>query len=118
MRVLVCGSRTFTDDVIIGAVLGGWCTPGYVIVTGDAKGADAIAHQWARDNLMLSERYVADWDTYAKGAGPIRNQQMLKSGVDVCFAFVDGRLSQSRGTTDMVKRCEAADVPTYVIEKR
>jgi hypothetical protein len=45
------------------------------------------------------EKYPADWDKYGPAAGPIRNRQMLDTGVDLVIAFrVEG--VPSTGTDD------------------
>lgn len=125
MRVLVCGSRTFTDERIIRLALFGAVAEAHAllgdldVIHGGAQGADALAHQVAVNDLLDVEEYPADWDTHGKAAGPIRNQQMLDEGKpDLVLAFVDKPLAESRGTADMVRRARAAGVPTYVVEAR
>lgn len=120
MRILVCGSRTFSDYRIIEAVLTGFWTTSttmeLILIEGEATGADTLAAEWATAAYVNVERYPANWELHGKAAGPIRNQEMLDSGVDICFAFVDKPLAVSRGTADMVNRCRNAGVKTYVIE--
>ena len=48
------------------------------------------------------ECYPADWDRHGKAAGPIRNQRMIDTGVDLVVAFHDD-LEHSKGTGHMVK---------------
>lgn len=129
MRVLVCGDRNWTDRSIIYAILNGysWATDfddgkKLVLIEGGARGADRFAAMWAslgdeNDEPGQIEHlaFPADWERYGKGAGPIRNQQMLTEGQpDVVLAFHDN-LAESRGTADMVRRAKAAGVPVYVI---
>lgn len=129
MKVLVCGSRTFSDEDVIHMVLRGlyrdWyersTTNRFVVIEGGARGADEIAAWWA--DMWLGSighwQYPADWERHGKAAGHIRNQEMLDEGQpDVVWAFVDKPLEQSRGTADMVRRAEAAGIPVYVVEKR
>ena len=61
-----------------------------------------------RDALWRSNacvcRFPADWTTYDRSAGPIRNQQMLDEGQpEAGFAFYTDK-SQSRGARDMASR--------------
>lgn len=123
MRLLVCGSRTFTDDRFLFRVLDGFLKEArdtrddIVIIAGGARGADHFAERWANFDQVPCEQYPADWDAHGKAAGPIRNQRMLDEGKpDVVIAFVDKPLAESKGTADMVRRARAAGVPTYVIE--
>ena len=66
-----------------------------------------MAHNFARNYGLHSEVYPADWDTYGKRAGVIRNAQMLDKGADLVIAFWDG---SSPGTKDMMTRTKRAGV--------
>ncbi len=121
MRVLVCGSREWTDDWIIDQVLTGidGNQPVFtetVIIEGGARGADTIAGQWRLGEYDVHHiTYRAEWHRYGGSAGPIRNQQMLdEGGPDVVIAFSDD-IKSSKGTADMVRRAKKAGVPTYVV---
>lgn len=117
MRLLICGSRTLTDDTAIRSFLKEAQGPlGITIVHGAAKGADHLAAMAATEMGFEVEAYPADWDRHGKAAGPIRNQQMLDTGIDVVWAFVDKPLTESRGTADMVGRARRAGVPTHVVQ--
>lgn len=76
------------------------------IVSGMADGADTIGIAWAHNNSVHVEGHSPDWDTHGKRAGPIRNQEMLDSGIDLAIEFPGGR-----GTADMRRRLEKAGVP-------
>lgn len=143
MRVLVCGSRDWTDRQIVFAVLDGLVTgmgddPELVLIHGACRGADLIAADWAQAWHHDIEAFSADWDKHGKAAGPIRNQQMLDEGKpDVLIAFKDGfapdptivvrtidgvekamsvKGRQSPGgTEDCIRRAKAMGIPTYVI---
>jgi YspA, cpYpsA-related SLOG family len=126
MRVLVCGSRTFSDQEVIMTVLDGILEQSDVlmghpmtVIEGGASGADEFAGDWAEYEvgLVFHERYPADWQRDGRAAGPIRNQRMLDVGKpDVVWAFVDRPLAESQGTADMVRRARKAGIPTYVVE--
>ncbi len=119
MKVLVCGSRDFTDAKIIQVVLMGVYRfhPDIHVIHGNARGADIAARNFAEAQRWATTPYFADWKAHGKGAGPIRNQRMLDEGKPkLVLAFVNKPLAESRGTADMVRRARAAGVPTYVIE--
>ncbi len=123
MRILITGSRELTDkylvyDAIAQAVLEHqisnskpWEQP-VTVIHGAAKGADSLAGRWA-DILegFEEERHPADWDKHGKKAGPIRNQEMVDLGADVCLAFFK-QGAGNRGTSDCVSRAEKAGIPT------
>lgn len=92
--------------------LRGLIGPDMVVVEGGAKGADKLANLWAKHAGLRYETFPADWKAHGKAAGPIRNQQMLEAGVDLCVHFPGGR-----GTADMVRRCNEAGVATIEAEQ-
>jgi len=106
-RYLVCGGRDFTDWQFMREKLKvllktDWM---FILVHGDCRGADRLAAGWAKACELIVEAHPADWDTYGKKAGSIRNQEMLDSGIDGVVAFTGGV-----GTADMVDRARAAGV--------
>jgi hypothetical protein len=67
---------------------------------GGAKGADTIAGLIARELGKFVTEFPADWNRYGKGAGPIRNRQMLDEfRPEVVFAFVDDASVSTSATT-------------------
>lgn len=119
MRVLVCGSRDWEDQSVMDAVLCGFARfEDIVIIEGGARGADKCAHLWAKFNADDHEVYTANWEKYGKGAGAVRNKQMLVEGKpDIVLAFKDGfDYTHSRGGTEnMVAQAKLRGVPTYVV---
>ena len=102
MRVLFCGDREWDDVQMIGEVLQKYNPKEDVIINGYARGADIIASILGKWMGFVVEDYPADWEKYKKAAGPIRNKEMLDTGLDKVNAFHDD-LSRSKGTRDMVK---------------
>ena len=109
-RILVTGSRTWADATTIAAVLRRWRTPDAVLVHGGARGADRIAARIWRARGLPTEEHPADWPRHGRAAGPIRNQQMVQAGADVCLAFIQ---DHSRGATDCATAAEYAGIPTH-----
>lgn len=114
IRILVCGGRKYANrekvfsilDYLVGCgednQLGHHCT----IIHGGAKGADALAGQWAACNWKEEKVYKADWDRYGNAAGAIRNTKMLVDGnPDYVVAFPGGR-----GTAHMVSIAKAGGI--------
>ena len=116
MKVLVCGSRTYSDWLFMEGVLESLHvqTPIDVIIEGEAVGADSMAREWARYMGITTWKFPADWTKYGKAAGPIRNKEMLDKGPDLVLAFVDKPLAESRGTANMVKIAQEAGVEVRV----
>jgi hypothetical protein len=114
MRVLICGSREWTDADLIRRELS--ALQGVeVVVEGEAPGADTLARQAAEQLGIPVLPFSADWDRHGRAAGPLRNQRMLDEGKpDLVLAFTDG-LNTSRGTANMVSRGRFAGLPVRVI---
>jgi hypothetical protein len=110
-RVLVTGSRTWTDEEAIADVLTGhWHDGNALLVTGACpRGADEIAERIWRSRGGLVERHPADWTT-GRDAGMRRNAAMVELGADVCLAFIrDG----SPSATHAAHLAEQAGIPVH-----
>ncbi len=110
MRVIICGSRTFTmlSDVEAAVAASGF--PITKILSGGARGADELAQQYARLHGILCEVVPARWDQFGKRAGPLRNEQMARFA-DACIAIWDGT---SPGTRDMINRARAHNLSLFI----
>jgi len=114
-RILITGSRTWTDRDTIWRVLGDTVAPiditrETVLVSGACpRGADALAEDWARRYGLTVERHRANWQLEGRRAGFIRNARMVNLGADICLAFIkDG----SRGASHTARLAEEAGIET------
>ncbi len=82
-----------------------------IIISGVAKGADQYGERYGLEHNIPIERYPADWDTYGKSAGYIRNSIMADIG-DVVLVFWDG---ESKGAKHMFNLAEAKKKPARYI---
>jgi hypothetical protein len=113
-RVLVTGSRTWTDNTLIAEHLrrAADLFPAAVLVHGDCHGADRIAAAiWRRWGLP-TEAHPADWATHGRRAGHLRNAHMVALGADVCLAFIR---DTSPGATACARLAERAGIRTIRI---
>lgn len=117
-RVLVCGGRDFYHWGILKFAMethiGRFRGPNsnITIIQGGAKGADFLAKAYADYVGFECEEYLADWNKYKGGAGPIRNKQMLVEGKpDLVIAFRGGS-----GTANMIRQAKAAGVPVEEVK--
>ena len=81
-----------------------------VIVSGGARGADAIGERYATENGFKIEKYPADWQTYGRCAGPIRNRQMAEI-CDYVICFWD---QKSKGTKSMINYAHKCGKPVKI----
>jgi hypothetical protein len=111
-RVLVTGSRTWTDTTTIRAALARvWGDGTRVLVSGACPtGADHLAEQcWTHWGGRV-ERHPADWARHGRAAGYRRNAAMVTAGAEVCLAFIrDG----SRGASHTARLAQAAGITTH-----
>lgn len=117
MRVIVCGSRDWTDTKVILERLK-QLPADTMVMTGGCRGADRIADELIRwsDHLwyLRTDVHFAEWEEHGKSAGPIRNQKMLDRGPDLVIAFHPD-IESSKGTKHMVSIARAAGVPVEII---
>jgi hypothetical protein len=121
MRVLVCGAAPrlrknipgWTDREAIKRELEK--LPTYtVVIEGEALGADILGKEVALELGFEVDPYPAKWSRYGRGAGPIRNRQMLDKGKpDLVLAF-HTNIQASTGTKHMVKIAREAGVEVRV----
>ena len=105
MNVIVAGSRTFDDyrllryklDQILANKL-----PDVVIVSGGARGADTLGERYAQERGLPVKQFPADWDTYGKRAGYLRNEEMA-GYADALVAFWDGSSNGTRHMIDLMQ---------------
>lgn len=77
------------------------------VVHGGATGADECGANWARDEGIALRCYPADWETYGRAAGPMRNQAMA-SYADAVVLFPGGK-----GTESMYRIAKATGIEIY-----
>jgi hypothetical protein len=113
-RILITGSREWTDTARIRAVLSyhRQAFPSAILVHGNARGADRIAASiWESWGLPTEPHPVTtqEWDA-SRGAGHARNHRMITRGANVCLAFIR---NNSPGASQCVREARKAGIPTY-----
>lgn len=114
MKVVIAGSRNFTNYALMCDVMSRLPSELEIteVVSGCARGADKLGERWAAEHNIPVKCFPADWETYGKKAGPIRNQQMADYA-DVLVAFP---LKGSIGTKDMIYKAMKAHMRVFVEE--
>lgn len=114
MIVLICGGRTFCDHILFNSTMDKIHKERNIthVLQGGARGADYLAHVWSARKGIRETVYNADWKSYGKSAGPIRNKIMMDDGKpNLVVAFPGGS-----GTAHMVMYARKKEVETIVIE--
>ena len=110
LKVLVCGGRDFSDYKLLTRTLDQLRPT--TIVHGAARGADSMAGEYAKRQVIPCQVFPAEWNKYGKRAGYVRNQQMLDEGKpDLVVAFPGGP-----GTRMMVKIAREQGFKVKVVE--
>jgi hypothetical protein len=111
-RLLITGSRTWDDyDFMDGVIYKLSQNVGpLTIVEGGAKGADYLAECVSIRYGFDLEVYPADWSK-GRAAGIIRNQQMVDTNPDYCYAFIR---NNSKGATHCVNAAKKKGIPTVI----
>lgn len=115
-KLIVAGGRNFRDYERLSTELfalaeGELNAESVEIVSGMARGADALGYHFAQAEGVLCHQFPADWDKYGKGAGYRRNQQMADFS-DGLIAFWDG---VSRGTAHMIQTMKRQGKPVWIV---
>lgn len=122
-RLMITGSRTWTDRAAIRDALKAWWettgrNPDAVLVSGACpKGADRIAEEIWESNGLTVERHPADWrpgGVLNRRAGYDRNKAMVDSAPDHVLAF---RHNKSGGTTHAYNYAVKTGIPADIIDR-
>lgn len=113
MRVLICGSRNWTDEFTIEEYIK-TLPPQSVVIHGDCRGADKMAGKLAVKHGHSVMAFPAKWGKFGRAAGPMRNRQMILDGEpDLVVAF-HNNLTESKGTKNMMKQAGKAGIESIL----
>lgn len=123
-RILVTGSRDWPHvaaEAIRDALHEVWVEYdnylGLVVVSGACpSGADKIAEDYWTSLGLPVERHPAQWRRsgyFDPSEGPLRNQEMVDAGADMCVAFIK---DDSPGATGTVRKARDAGIPVRLFE--
>jgi hypothetical protein len=93
MKTIIAGGRDYTErqgDAEFLSRIGV-----SEVISGGCRGGDEFGEIWARRIALPVTKIAADWKTYGKAAGPMRNEAMAKQAQAVVL-FPGGK-----GTANM-----------------
>lgn len=121
LRIIIFGGRHFNDrdnlyrhcDYLIKKwALASINKPTITILNGACgSGADWWAQKYAKLRGYHVEKYPADWQSFGRSAGPLRNKQMAELATHA-IGFWDGK---SRGTESMIDEAKRCNLTLEVI---
>lgn len=110
LRVIIAGGRDIHDYNLITEAIEECQFPIATVVSGGAKGVDALGEKYAIETNKTLHIYEADWERHGRAAGPIRNRKMAENA-DALIAIWDGK---SRGTKNMIETATKLGLLVYV----
>jgi len=112
MKVIIAGTRSISvmpSD--IESYLSEHLNSITEIVSGGAKGVDSSGEEFVKSKGIKIVRFLPDWNSYGKSAGPIRNRSMAKYG-DLLLLIWDG---SSKGSANMKAEMKKLGKPVIEI---
>lgn len=109
MKVIIAGSRNFTDFVYTEELI---LRTGFEIteiVSGCCRGVDTLGEKFAlKHNIPLS-KFPARWSAYGKSAGHRRNEEMAMYA-DALILIWDG---ESKGSLNMLRNANKNNLKVF-----
>lgn len=116
-KIIIAGGRDFKDYKLLKEKCDYFLSKAIeagdeiVIVSGTANGADKLGEKYAHERGFTVERHPANWKTYGKRAGFLRNEEMAEVS-DAVIAFWDNK---SKGTASMIEIAKKRNLHLRVI---
>lgn len=88
-----------------------WKLESFFIISGGARGTDALAEQYAKEYDIPIIIYKPDWKGEGKKAGIMMNSDIIEAA-DYCIAFPS---EKGKGTQDSIKKAEKKKIPIKVV---
>lgn len=109
VKIAIVGSRTYADlDAVRSYV--SELPADTIIVSGGASGVDLVAEDAAHAKGLQTVIFPAQWQSYGKRAGMVRNAQIVAEA-DQLVAFWDG---VSKGTKNSIDLARKKGIPVRV----
>lgn len=122
VHVIIAGSRSFNSYEILSAEMDKVLLSlkednEITIITGAARGADALGSLYAMNNSYTLKEFPANWNKYGRSAGYVRNREMVdyvlsQDGKRMLVAFWDGR---SAGTHNTITLARNNNIETVIV---
>lgn len=105
-KIIIAGGRDFNNYLLLKDKVEKYLSllgSNIQIVSGTASGADHLGEQFAKEKGYDLKLFPANWKTYGKSAGYLRNKQMAEYA-DYLIAFWDGKSKGTRHMIDLAKK--------------
>lgn len=114
MKLIIAGTRTFNDYELLSKEVDSFLEgiSDVEIVSGGAKGADALGEKYASEHNYPITKFPANWEAFGSLAGPARNRQMADYA-DACIVFWDYK---SPGTRSMIEFAKKKKITLKIVK--
>jgi len=116
MKIAIVGSRKFNDYQLLKKIINEYIVQlnnaKITIVSGGAKGADALAEKFSQEFDCEMKVFYPNWELFGRNACSVRNMQIV-TYADIIFAFWDG---VSPGTKDSITKAEQMNKKLTIIQ--
>ena len=110
MKVIIAGSRNFSEYQLVAQAVQASTFVISEVVSGTARGVDRLGQNFAFVHNIPVRRFPANWDKLGKSAGFLRNIQMAEYA-DALIAIWDGH---SSGTKHMIAEAKKRGLKVYI----
>lgn len=106
MRVIIAGGRTIRDYRTMLVAINTCPFKAHIetVLSGGARGADALGARWAEENRITVVTFEAKWDIFGKSAGPMRNWEMANLADGLILVW-DGKSKGSASMLAYARKC-------------
>ena len=113
MKLAIVGSRDFVDYDLLRQKALELFEIGKIdkIISGGARGADTLAERFADEFNIPKEIHPADWKTYGRAAGYIRNQRIVRC----CDELIAFWMNNSSGTKHSIELAKQAGKKVHIV---
>lgn len=117
MKVIIAGSRDINDMNLLTKAIEDSGFQITEVVSGGATGVDRLGENWSaweftsKPGIQKLTRFPADWNSYGKAAGPIRNKQMAEYA-DAAIVIHNG----SKGSLNMISQMKKLNKPVHEVK--
>lgn len=110
MKVIIAGSRHLKDPMWVPKAVENSGMEISELVCGMAAGVDTMAYRWAKICGISAKEFWANWNTFGRSAGSIRNG-LMADYADALIAIWDGA---SKGTGNMIDQARRKGLQVYI----
>lgn len=109
-KVIIAGSRDIDDYQLVERTIKESCFVIDEIISGMATGVDMAGKCYGKIYNIPVREFPADWKTFGKLAGFIRNEEMLK----LATHLIAIRKNFSKGTSHMIRIAKEKGIEVFV----